>query len=654
MLSKSQILASENPFYNLKSLLQTFQQLPKMLTPTATAVNSLLDSAAREISTLEGDQKKKAQELLYILIFKLGDVQNRQHVLFGKDSKIDGGGDSLRKAFRYALNWLVKTNEDQFYKFLPLIPEYTNFENTFFHQIRTDRYKGKIEEIEKIPVDYDKVASYLATIIKDASVSKFQKALVAKFLPKVPSSKRYKKDKSGKSIPRPKQKATLEKDQSMMKLIIALSKEMQWTTEVINPEGGGKSYTRFHGYEKFRSEHLQLTESYLFSTHKIKEFDSTQFTSWLDSLPSGARFRVQCRVCEKTPGNGVLKPKDKWKNNGGTNLGQLYMDWLKGKEAALKKLLSLSDDDKKNMDKKDFATLQKLAKVNTGADSLFDVVGEFMANKQANTAMADLKAHQILSKVKGEVPVMLGLDVSNSMLQNKITINGHSYNIRELGVLAIAVFLSKNPDPDLADMFMMFTSDAKIVVGGKNDVATRKNKFMTKVTTTVDAPLYDKTKTFTANYSILKGIIDANAKPQSTNLTCLSQELHRWVNEEEATKAMKIEMIQQYPVWLFISDGDINNAGNATASMAQFQADLRNWFQTDPVIVIWDVKPFTLSQESSKFAGLPNVMYFGGFNYETLTSIFVNINDMDIVDIYLPLKALYESNRYAPVKALVI
>lgn len=659
MSDKSKLSASENLFYGLTNLLAAFQQLPKLTQPTTASVNQLLDAANREINGLTGEQKKVAKELLFIIIFKLGDVGNRDHIIFGKAKDIDGGGDSLRKAFRYALNWLVRNHEDQFYKFLPLIPEYTNFENTFFYQLKTDRYKGKVEEIEKIPIDYEKVASYLATIIRSATVNKFQKALVAKFLPKVPSAKRYKKDKSGKSVPRAKQKATIDKDAAMMKLIIALSKEMEWEAKIVTPEGG-KPYTRYFGYENFRSEHLQLTESYLFSTHKIKEFDSTQFTTWLDSLPAGARFRVQCRVCIKDPSTGVLTAKDKWKNNGGRNLGELYINWLKQKEIALKAYLKLSDEDKKDMDKKDLAVMQKSAKVNVGAETLMDTLHEILVNRATNPAMADLKAHQILLKVKGEVPLLLAVDRSNSMRQSFHSFgtapNRVQFSAIDLAVVALTVFLSKNPDPDGADMFMLFSSEAKVIVGGKNEAAKRKNKFMTAVTSQVKGPLYDKTATFTANLNRLRAIMDANSLATNTHLTCLSRELKRWVDEEEATKSMKIEMIQQYPVWLLISDGDLNNSNNATRSMAQFQADLRNWFQMEPVIVVWDVKAASgdVTQEISKFADLPNVMYFGSYNLETLTNIFTNINDLDIVDIYLPLNTLHRTNRYAPVKALVI
>jgi hypothetical protein len=652
LTKKAEMLASENPFYGLKELLNAFQQLPKLTNPTTANVTILLNAADKEINAITDPTRKKlAREMLYVIIFKIGDISNRQHIMFGKN-KVDGGGDSLRKAFRYSLDWLVRTHEKQFYDFLPLIPEYTNFENTFFYQLKTDRYKGKIEETEKIAVDHEKVAEYLSKLIKDASVSKFQKALIAKFLPKVPTAKRYKKDKTGKTVSRNKQRATLDKDKAMLRLIASLSFKMQWPVTEVTPEEG-KAYTRYVGYEAFRSEHLQLTEAYLFSTHKIKEFDSTQFTEWLDSLPSGARFRVQCRICDKST-TGALTAKDKWINNGGKNLGALYITWLKSKELALKKLLSLSDDEKKEMTTKELHTLQKSAKVNTGAETLFQALSEFMKNKQTNTAMADLKAHAILEKVKIEVPVLIGFDVSNSMNTSNIILDGVRYSPREIGLLALAVFLAKNPDEDGQDIAMLFTDQAKIIIGGKNTAVVKKNKFVTGVTTTVDGNLYDKSKTFTQNYANLRAIIEKNAIPHSTHLTCLSKELKRWVDEDLTLKSMKIEMIQQHAVWLLISDGDINNSRDATASMAQFQADLRNWFQYEPVIVVWDVKAATLEQEHSKFAGLPNVMYFGGFNYQVLNQIFVNINDIDIIDTFLPLKALHASNRYNPVKELTL
>ena len=100
---------NENPFYGLSATLDMFQQLPKVNNPSNNIeVDRYLNAAWSEIQALpNGDRKLQAVEIFYSILFSIGDIANRQHNFFGQ-SKVDGGGNSLRKTFRYCLDWILR------------------------------------------------------------------------------------------------------------------------------------------------------------------------------------------------------------------------------------------------------------------------------------------------------------------------------------------------------------------------------------------------------------------------------------------------------------------------------------------------------------------------------------------------------------------
>jgi hypothetical protein len=71
------------------------------------------------------------------------------------------------------------------------------------------------------------------------------------------------------------------------------------------------------------------------------------------------------------------------------------------------------------------------------------------------------------------------------------------------------------------------------------------------------------------------------------------------------------------------------------------------------VVVIFDVCS-TSTRETSKFDGVENVIHFLGWNLGAVNSIFSKIHDLDVIDIYTPLKSLWLSNRYELVRKNVI
>jgi hypothetical protein len=64
-----------------------------------------------------------------------------------------------------------------------------------------------------------------------------------------------------------------------------------------------------------------------------------------------------------------------------------------------------------------------------------------------------------------------------------------------------------------------------------------------------------------------------------------------------------------------------------------------------------------LQSETSKYCGhiiIDNVLHLGGWNLSIINQVFTSIHDLDVIDTYLPLKTLHESNRYVLVREAII
>lgn len=654
-------LVADNPFYGLRATLQMVQQLPKLAdSVTFTSVQQLLDKSWQEC---KNDKAKR--ELFYVLLFSIGDIQNREHNIFRKRSmrNIDGGGMGSRKTFAYILQWIAYNDAEQFYSFLPIIGEYYNLDGMMLYELKTDRYKGRIKEVLKLDVDMDRITTYIASILKNGRTTENEKKLWARWLWHVPTSKRITRfvvtpkglrsvqkkfgpeKKVGDLITthRLKQLPTVEKDQWTLRNIELLSEKMGWEIRKY------KHYKVFAGYKQFKKQYLADSEATLFSSQIIKEMDRTQLLNWFDQLPAGARFRAQTRLLNKDT-SGKFTLKEKWFNSQGENIGKIYLDWLTLKDQSQKELRQLSQEDKeklKNEDSSRLKQMEKAAKVNTGAETLLDIVADFFNNISSPSEL-DIKAQSILDKISIEVPVMIVTDVSGSMSSSSVEHKGVVFTAQRMAQLITTVFLLKNPKEELRNMFIRFDSTAEIVTEGQKLETSGNNRFMSNAEVTVGS-LIDSTLSFSYNFNNIEKYVISRG---GTHFSTVSKTLKNWVDEDSSTRSRKIEMINQYPVWLVPSDGDMNNASDATSSMGEFLMNMKQWFGWEGVVVVWDVK--REESNSNKFHGLENVIYYSGINPNVLNQIFRNIHDLDVIDVYTPLKSAYLSNRYEPVKELVI
>jgi len=664
---------SENQFYGLRKTLDYFQQVPKM---TDNVNKNMLFKYLNE-SWLECKDNVDKRKLFYTIFFKHLDVANRDHNVlaenFGKN-KADKGGDALRKVGIYQLEWLLaqdSTMRKQFYAFLPLIPEYSNYENLFFYQLRTDRKTGKVLETLAIIPDkikdqvLNEVTDFLASTINDTTTTDVEHTLIAKFLPKPKFSKRTRKfvvtEKGLKSVQKKYgtefkvgdvvtrksdlQDVTIKKEQFEAEFITMLSTKLGW--DVIEYPNN----TRYVGLETYKAKWNRLSEAYLFSSKEILNWDKEQFVKWLNQIPSGSRFRVQCRLFRKDE-TGKLATTGKWVGKYG-DLASFYSEWLSSKEVANNKVREL--EAKETLTEEETIELKKAkkdAKVNVGAESMLDIVAKIFSNK-GNTKELDVIADNILRKIDIKVPALLFLDRSGSMRGNSCNHNGVPFSARDMSKLALTIFLLKNPNPELQSIFGLFSDSCEIITDHEVKVLDRPNKYTVGNAKKIDGTIVDITKPFSWNFNRISNIVDSLERATSTDITSVARSLKSWVDSDPDLSEMRKELINQFPVFVFISDGDINNSYNATASVQDFQMKMKQWFGWTGLVVIWDVKSVNTSDENNKFENLDNVIYFGSANQQVLNQVFTNIHDLDVIDIYVPLLSMYRSNRYDLVRNLV-
>lgn len=639
--AKKQALAAENPFYGKKELLLLSQQLNKGQL-NKIAINNLLTTTFKALTT------KEDKEMFYIALFASGDIANREHNMFKKRGikNVDKGGNSQRKTFIYILSWILDNQPDQFYRFLPIIGEYTNLENPFMYQIRTDRKKGTVlETLSVVPAGgrvqfIEKVTDYFSKIIRDPKTTSKDHELIAKFLKKPRFSKRKRITKKGEVRRSELQPATVMKELFEFEFVTKLSEKLGWEIEK------HKLNTRFVGFEKYKAMYNRSSEAYLFSSKEILGYDEDQFKTWLETLPSGARYNVQKRLMDKDG-----KSKGKWIGKYG-DLAVFYNNWIKQKESAsviardleskLKSTGDLNDEEKVQL-----AQATKAAKVNTGATSFMDIIEEFFHGGKSEAELNTI-ADNLLRKVNIDVPVMTIVDTSGSMNSHNYEYKGKKYHAIDIARLAATIMMLKNPDPELKEVLVKFDDIAEIMIEGKQYTgSSKRNRFSSAATVTLHKLIDDK-DSFLKNFKRIKELLFTRG---STDFTTVVSTLKNWAEEIPAEEAMRKEMIRAYPVMLIISDGDLNHRGSPDSSILDAQMKLKQWFGWDGVIVLWDVK----SHETSvKFDNLENIIYYPFTNPQVLDQIFSKITDVDVIDIYTSLKSLYLSNRYEPVKSLVI
>jgi hypothetical protein len=604
---------SENPFYGMKNTLILFQNAGKG------SINAnMLDSAFKECNT------KEKREMFFSILFSIGDITARQHNIFGKD-KIDTGGNAQREAFKIVMSWMRTNHYHQFknFMFAHLFNEYTSFDNLLLNRVKTQKKKAKIVSIESAlsgDAEYiDDLAMFIANIIKGSNpVNKY---FVSKFLtrPRLSVRKGHKR-----MLPETKQ---IMKDREAFIKLVSDKASLPYTQK--------KGYIDFHGYYNWRKEYNQSLESVLFSSGKISEFDEQEFLSWLDKLPSGARFRVRCRLLtdKNTP------KSDKWKN-----LPSWFLKWEDFKERKQSEQRVIEEKVRQGTaSEKEVNSLKQIkkeAKVTTGAVAFDKMFSEIILG-----TVDKLKVQPFLDKVKLDYNTLVFIDDSGSMASG-YNASSYGFTAYDFACFIATICLMKNPDDDARSLLGFYSSTARLysVMEGK---AKRKNNILNPISTETRESLVDPNLHFLDNLKRIRGFAEYVRTSNGTNISCIINYIEKEVENNPDVR----EQLMNYPVWTIITDGNWNNMSSPEASMNDFMRRCENVLGFKPFIIAIDVSKVSASAE--RFSGIENFMFLPP-NPAQVEQFLTNFKDIDVMDVYTPLQSVYRSSRYSLVRKYTI
>lgn len=592
---------SNNPFIGMSNCLKLQQSVSSIITPV------MLDNAWAEVKN-----NKEAREMFFSILFSIGDITNRQHNVF-KGKKKDNGGNANRESFEVALEWLWLNNREQFKRFLyaHLFNEYQCFDSLFKNRVRTVK---KTNRVAFVASAYDSV-DYMETLL-DFTYSiingnnPFDKMLVAKFLTIPRTSKR-----SGHKQLLPETRKIMAKKALF---ITKLSKLMGWET------------TYFKGYREWRKQYNGNLESVLFSTGKINEFTKDEFINWYDKLPSQARFRVKHRILYSMHTLPDGKENPKW-----AKFQPWVAEWENFKEQKQREQRVLEEKVRQGQateeDKIRLKEVKKEAKVTVGATNFKEIYSDI-----CNGRIDKLKLESFINKIHLDYNTLVIIDDSGSM-------TGAPFNF---ATFLASVCLVKNPDDDARNLIGFFANSSHWHSFMDSTIGRTPNSLMRqRIAQTNAKPLVDPTLSFYDNYQRISKFCNSVFKGGGTYLNSVIRDLIPIVEENPEL----LDTLKSYPIWTIVSDGDINSSWGAKESIQEFFDDCQAAFGFKPYLVLIDVADQRFLHPE-KFEGLENFMYIPG-NIALIEQFLTNFKDMDVMDVYQSLQAIWRSNRYELVRA---
>ena len=611
--------SSNNPFYGMRNCLDLMQK-----GANGTITISMLDAAWEEVKG-----SKEAREMLFSLLFSIGDITARQHNIF-KGVKRDSGGNANREGFYTIFLWLKEKHKEQFIKFLNagLFNEYTCFDMLFRSRVQTKGCKVlKVYDIFGDKWYSEQLLSYVYAVVN--GTNPFNKLLVAKFLTIPRLSKR-----SGHKKMLPETKTVMENKTSFL---IKLSQLMGWEYSVKG------TYSNFKGYRDWRREYNGTLESVLFSTGKIKEFDRQQFIDWFDKLPSQARFRVKNRIlyskvvgvdCETAGLDGksdvVIAEVSKWaKFQPWIKEWETYKEQKQAEQRVLEEKVRQGQASLEDVER--LTKVKKQAKVNVGATNFKELYESILRG-----TVDELKLEAFVqNKVNLPYNSLVIIDDSGSM-------HGAPFSFASF---IAAVCLVKNPDDDARNLIGFFDSGSHWHTYINAQAEASPNYLMrAQVARKVSKPFVDPTLSFMENYKNIRAFCNASFKWGSTSISSITEGLHLACQRDPQI----LDSLKSYPVWTIISDGEWNNMYSPESSINDFFRKCEQYFGFKPFIVAIDVCDGR-QVRADRFSGIDNFMYIPA-NPTQIEQFLTNFKDMDVFDVYTPLQSIHRSNRYDVVR----
>lgn len=605
---------SENPFQGCDGMMKLFQNMGNTITV------DMIEAAYSEATS------KEKLQLFYSILIGIGDITGRQHHIFGK-KKRDNGGNSNRKGFNVVLDWMMKNAREQFKVFLGkgIISEYQCMDSLFVSRVQTVKVKAKNPTIVSNRCLFNEswyresLCEFVEKIIRGNNP--FAKTCVAKFLTPPRFGVRQ-----GHTRMLPETKANMKAKGEFLKM---LSQRMGWEYRYV---GNNEEKVNFVGYRKWRSEYNDELESVLFSTGKIAEFDQMQFKEWLNNLPASARFRVKNKIF-------YSKKKDsddlKW-----PNLKTWFEEWEKFKEEAQQKVRDIKEQVQNGEPitpelQAALKEAKKAAKVTTGATNFKELYQQICSGQIDEVKLEAF----IQEKVNLPYNSLVFIDCSGSM-------KGKAFNF---ATFIASVCLYKNPDPLARNVVYMFGNQTHQITSINKEIVGMKrvrNSLMMPDIRKVDKPLIDTTKPFYQNFQSLNGCLAANADWGWTNIESIAEHM-----ESLLDNGATIDELKKYPVWTIVSDGEWNSSRNRLESIVNLLAKAEKALGFKPFIIAMDIDD-NISADA-QITTVPNLMYIPS-NPAQIEMFLSNFRDMEQFDSYAALLSMFRSDRYDVVRNNVI
>ena len=600
--------ASENPFSGMANTLRVFQNGSKGNVSLTTVQECWKEARTNE---------QKA--LVFALFFSIGDVTNRAHNVF-QGGKRDKGGYAERSTFRDVIlpfMWgKVKASKRlDNNQFLNLVAEYTTMDNILATRVKTKKNKDTVLQVINMVEIFgvDVVAEYCANIYHNGSP--FQKLCLSKYL----------------VLPKVGKQAQTKQLQEVRKTLLTKFCDLTKLNYIEN-----EKYTNFVDYRAWRKNFNANLESVLFSTGGIMDLDKEEFLKLVQAMPASARYRTRCKLLNK---DGTVK-KETY-----TGLANWFLEWEKFKETKQKEQRVIEEKVRQGTaSEKEKIALKKVtkdAKVTVGAFNFIQEFHNIIVGK-----VDKIKIQPFLDSINLDYNVLMHVDDSGSM--NSPWGNTLGFRARDLAAFIATICLSKNPDDDGRGLLGLFSATTRYITGSTG-VVEKQNKLMRGVAREQHAPLIDPNLHFLENLENMRGILNYHSTGNGTNVASIFNSIHNWVKADDSA----IDYLQNYPVWTFISDGNFNNLGNASASLGQLFTLMENKVGFKPYVIIIDVARTGNSQDITNFTGMDNVMFIPP-SPANIEMFLTNFKDINTYDVYTPLQSMYESNRYNEVKNLFL
>ena len=570
---------------------------------------------------LKDIDSKETEQLFVIITIYIGEI-DRMHNILKIPSK---GGKGQRENFRKILKYLSLNNFALYAKIVEsnAVLYYTTLDNLIANRVKTLPKKKQVVEVIDMLNNGNTshimfLAKYISKIIKHGT--EFERTLVSKFLTRPKFSKRKKDDGSKRNL----QSETIRIMKNREKFYIALSNEMNWKyVKHINN-------INFVDLYEFKKKYNRNFESTIFAEKRL-EFDSISFIQFLEKLPSKALLRVVNRL----------------KTNKYPDLNKVYIEWRKAKEVAknelkaaqekLEEAVELGDKEAIVNLKGSIKDLEKKSKINVGGISLEDVIKDITNESKSKNKLENVQIEQFIQDINFSLSILPIIDCSGSM--NYTRLNNYNTSSHKIAAFLATLIMLKNQNKATKDVLIRFGTEAELLFDRKGfSMEKRTNKFFVPLESNTDK-LIDKTLTFRENYKNMINITTANKGGTDlegiTKLFKTTENISDWINE--------------FPVILIVSDGDFNNAYTPEKSLREFQDVLRNlgW---DGIIVIWMITDNSSTHTLMRFNSLKNVIATSDYSMANTENMFKNINDIEVVDIYYPLYALFTNKRYEYIK----